>query len=105
MNAAREAEGVAGLPEGLHMHDLRHSGLTYVAFGGVTTKELMRRGGHASPTPALRYQHEAVDRDRGIADALGILYDAPRDRGAKVIPLNRPRHSCAMDSVGVSPEE
>ena len=44
----------------------------------------MRRGGHASPTAALRYQHEAEGRDREIADALGSLFDAPRDRGAHV---------------------
>lgn len=59
------------LPDGLHMHDLRYSGLTYVAHSGVTTKELMRRGGHGSPTAALRYRHEADGRDRAIADALG----------------------------------
>jgi integrase len=58
------------LPDGLHFHDLRHSGLTYVAFGGATTKELMRRGGHASANAALRYQHEAEGRDQEIADAL-----------------------------------
>lgn len=98
VNASRAQEGVAGLPEGLHMHDLRHSGLTYVAHSGVTTKELMRRGGHASPNAALRYQHEADGRDREIADALGILFDAPRDRGGKVTKLERPRHRRAIGS-------
>ena len=44
----------------------------------------MRRGGHASPTAALRYQHEAEGRDREIADALGTLFDAPRDRDGTV---------------------
>ena len=75
VNAARADEGVAGLPEGLHMHDLRHSGLTYVAHSGVTTKELMRRGGHASPNAALRYQHAAQGRDAEIAKALSALVE------------------------------
>ena len=88
VNAPRAAEGVAGLPAGLHFHDLRHSGLTFVARSGVTNKELMARGGHASPTAALRYQHAATDRDREIADALGELFDAPRGRGGKVVPIS-----------------
>ena len=97
VNAARKDEGVAGLPAGLHMHDLRHSGLTFVAHSGATTKELMRRGGHASATAALRYQHEADGRDREIADALGKLFDAPRDRGGKVLRLE-PRDQRAMEA-------
>lgn len=95
VNTERVKAGVTGLPDGLHMHDLRHSGLTYVAHSGVTTKELMRRGGHASPTAALRYQHQADGRDREIADALGRLFDAPREPTAKVLPF-RPRHQRAM---------
>ena len=98
VNASRADEGLAGLPEGLHLHDLRHSGLTYVAHGQVTTKELMRRGGHASPTAALRYQHEAEGRDREIADALGVLFDAPRDRGATVKQI-RPRDIRVMSGA------
>lgn len=76
VNAERDTEGTAPLPAGLPMHDLRHSGLTYVAHSGVTTKELMRRGVHASCTAALRYRHEADGRDREIADALDVLFDA-----------------------------
>jgi len=33
----------------------------------------MRRGGHANPTAALRYQHATEDRDRAIADARAAL--------------------------------
>lgn len=99
VNARRAEAGIPSLPEGLHMHDLRHSGLTYVAHSGVTTKELMRRGGHASPTAALRYQHLADGRDREIADALGKLFDAPREPTGKVL-LFRPRHHRAMEADG-----
>jgi integrase len=57
----------------LHYHDLRHTGLTWAAASGASVAELMRRGGHASPTAALRYQHATEDRDRAIADALAEL--------------------------------
>jgi hypothetical protein len=60
----------------------------------------MRRGGHASPNAALRYQHEADGRDREIADALGALFDSPRNKGGKVVALNRPRDQRAINSVG-----
>jgi integrase len=62
----------AGRPD-LHLHDLRHSGLTWSAATGATTAELTRRGGHASPRAALRYQHATQDRDRALADALADL--------------------------------
>jgi len=62
----------AGRPD-IHLHDLRHSGLTWAAASGASVAELMRRGGHANPRAALRYQHATEDRDRAIADALGNL--------------------------------
>jgi integrase len=55
----------------LHLHDLRHTGLTLAAATGATTVELMYRAGHSSS--AMRYQHATKDRDRIIADALGVL--------------------------------
>ncbi len=57
----------------LHLHDLRHSGLTWTAQTGATTAELMRRAGHASPLIAMRYQHATEDRDRSLAAALEDL--------------------------------
>jgi integrase len=57
----------------LHLHDLRHSGLTWSAAAGATVAELMHRAGHASPAAALRYQHATEDRDRALADALAHL--------------------------------
>lgn len=57
----------------LFYHDLRHSGLTWSAASGASVAELMRRGGHANPTAALRYQHAMENRDRAIADALAKL--------------------------------
>lgn len=61
-----------GRPE-LHLHDLRHTGNTWAAATGASTRELMARMGHSSPDAALRYQHATADRDRVIADALAAL--------------------------------
>lgn len=52
-------------------HDLRHTGATLAAGTGATTRELMSRLGHTSPTIAMGYQHAVRERDRSIADALG----------------------------------
>jgi integrase len=68
----QRARHAIGRPD-LHYHDLRHSGLTWSAASGASVAELMRRGGHANPTAALRYQHATEDRDRVIADALAEL--------------------------------
>jgi len=79
-SAARRA---GGRPD-LHLHDLRHSGLTWAAATGASTAELMMRGGHASPVAALRYQHATQDRDKALADALTDLA-----RPAAVVPIRR----------------
>ncbi len=63
--------------EDLHLHDLRHTGLTLAAATGATTAELMHRAGHASPDAAHRYQHATRNRDQLIADALGELARRP----------------------------
>jgi integrase len=59
----------------LRLHDLRHTGLTLAAATGATTVELMHRAGHSSSVAAMRYQHATKDRDRIIADALGIFVE------------------------------
>ncbi|MGH9070326.1 MAG: tyrosine-type recombinase/integrase [Acidimicrobiales bacterium] len=76
------ARSAAGRPD-LHLHDLRHSGLTWSAASGATLAELMRRGGHATPAAALHYQHASQDRDAVIASALAKL--ATR---AEVVPIS-----------------
>lgn len=68
----QRARKAIGRPD-LFYHDLRHSGLTWSAASGASIAELMRRGGHANPTAALRYQHATEHRDRAIADALADL--------------------------------
>lgn len=60
---------------GFHFHDLGHTGKTFAASTGASTKELMSRMGHSSPRAALTYQHATRDRDRALADALSDLVD------------------------------
>ena len=51
-------------------HDLRHTGQTLAASTGATSKDLMRRLGHASPAASNRYLHAVEGRDAEIAVAL-----------------------------------
>lgn len=83
-----ESAAEAGLPNGFHFHDLRHTGNNLAAASGASTRELMHRMGHASMRAALIYQHATSGRDREIADALGARIE--RDAGRKW-PLGGPR--------------
>jgi integrase len=76
----------AGVEEGLHFHDLRHTANTLAAATGASTKELMARMGHASSRAALLYQHATEDRDAAIARALD---EAWTGHLAPVVELHR----------------
>lgn len=67
-----EARKVVGLPT-LRLHDLRHVALTLAAHAGATTRELMARAGHTTPTMALHYQGVAAGRDAALASRLSEL--------------------------------
>lgn len=73
----------AGRPD-LRFHDLRHTGLTWLAEEGATIRELMDAGGHSSPQVAMTYQHSVDSRRRMFAqrlgDKLGDGIDADRQR-------------------------
>jgi integrase len=64
------ALSVVGL-EGVHMHDLRHTGNQLVANAGANPKELMARMGHDSERAAMIYLHSSRERQRALADAVG----------------------------------
>jgi len=66
------------------LHDLRHLGATLTAATGASTKEIMRRLGHASPRAALIYQHATDDRDAAIGAALSELARPAPIKGAAV---------------------
>jgi integrase len=80
----RRAVEAVGLPP-VRPHELRHTGATLAAATGATTKELMRRMGHATPAAALIYQHAADHRDDEIARALDGLM------GGSVVPIRAVR--------------
>ncbi len=80
------AKAATNAPENLRLHDLRHHALTVAArMPGITTKELMARGGHSSPRAALIYQHATAERDRAISAFLDAqVAEAEITRGAGV---------------------
>jgi integrase len=57
--------------EGIHFHDLRHTGNQLTANAGANPKELMARMGHDSERAALIYLHSTSARQRTLADAVG----------------------------------
>jgi integrase len=70
--AWQTARAPLGLDQ-VHLHDLRHAGLTLAAQTGATTAEVMRRAGHSTARAALMYQHAADSRDAVIAQRLSAL--------------------------------
>ncbi|WP_243715422.1 site-specific integrase [Micromonospora sp. KC207] len=67
----------------LHFHDLRHTGNTFAARTGASTRDLMARMGHDSPQAALIYQHATAEADRAIAQALHEAVRTDRKKGRK----------------------
>lgn len=63
---------VLGVP-GLHFHDLRHTGNTFAAQAGTSTKDLMARMGHDDMRAAVLYQRATSEADRRIAERLSGL--------------------------------
>jgi integrase len=70
--AFQRARDDIGLPR-LTIHDLRHTGNTFAAAAGATTKDLMKRLGHSSDAAARRYLHTVDGRDDEIAKALSEI--------------------------------
>jgi integrase len=56
--------------EGLHFHDLRHTGNMFAASSKAGLRDLMARMGHDSERAAMIYQHEARGADMAITDAI-----------------------------------
>jgi hypothetical protein len=74
--------------EGLHVHDLRHTGNTFAASSGAGLRDLMVRMGHDSERAALIYQHEARGADQRITGAIDAHVQAEK---AKEQPRRRRR--------------
>ena len=93
------ALAAAGL-EGVHLHDLRHTGNQLTANAGANPKELMVRMGHDSERAALIYLHSTGARQHTLADAVGKAASAelakskPR-KTAKPSGTRRARTRCS----------
>ena len=57
--------------EGVHFHDLRHTGNQLTADADANLKELMARMGQDSERAALIYLHSSAARQRVLADEVG----------------------------------
>ncbi len=66
----RRACRIAGVPEGTHLHDCRHAGLTLAAQSGATLRELMDLAGHSTPRAAMIYQHSSQTRVAEVASGM-----------------------------------
>ena len=62
--------------EGLHFHDLRHTGNAFAASSGAGLRDLMARMGHDSERAAIIYQHAARGADEAISDAIDAQVEA-----------------------------
>ncbi|SDM17774.1 tyrosine-type recombinase/integrase [Nonomuraea jiangxiensis] len=82
--------------QGLHFHDLRHTGNTLAAQSGASLADLKARMGHASDRAALIYQHATRDADRKITEALSARVKAEQKKVKKT-----PRKKDDDGSAGV----
>src|SRR5207248_7577984 len=80
--------------EGLHFHDLRHTGNAFAAASGAGLRDLMARMGHDSERAALIYQHEARGADAAITNAIDAHVDAERSQR---------RHDVSAQAGGLAP--
>ncbi len=69
-------------------HDLRHVAMTLAAASGATIADLMARAGHSSPRAAMVYQHANRERDRAIAEAMGLALEEP-EKAVRRLPRGR----------------
>ena len=90
--AWKPAIDAAGL-SGVHIHDLRHAGNTWVANAGANLRELMERMGHSTARAAMIYQHSTSQRQRTVADAVDKAARAElrnaRQKRAKARPTTK----------------
>ena len=69
--------------EGLHFHDLRHTGNVFAAASGAGLRDLMVRMGHDSERAAIIYQHAARGADQAIAEAMDAHVEAQQAGGER----------------------
>jgi integrase len=78
--------------EGIHLHDLRHTGNQLTANAGANPRELMARMGHDSERAAVIYLHSSREHQRALTDAVG---EAARAELAR----SRPRKAAKLEGT------
>jgi hypothetical protein len=73
----------AGLPRGVHVHDLRCTGNTFTAETGASLAGLMNRMGHSSTRTAQIYLHARQERGQEIAATLDKMARRELSRARK----------------------
>ena len=70
----RQIRNIAGLPEGIGLHGLRHSLATHMAMQGAEAAEIMTALGHRDIATSQKYVHWAKDQRQSVAEkaAAGI---------------------------------
>jgi integrase len=83
--------------DGVHLHDLRHTGNQLTGNAGANLKELMARMGHDSEHATLVYLHSSAERQRALADEVGKAATAelakskkPKPSGTRMTRNRRP---------------
>src|SRR5215469_11243970 len=95
------AVGNAGLPSGVDVHDLRHTGNTLTAEAGASLAELMTRMGHSSTRAAKVYLYAREERDRQLADVLDRMARRELKRSGTARNVSRSaRNSCMPSPTG-----
>jgi integrase len=77
--------------EGVHFHDLRHTGNQLTADAGANPKELMARMGQDSERAALIYLHSSAGRQRALADEVGRMAAAALAKAKSAEPSGTQR--------------
>lgn len=81
----------AGRPD-LRIHDLRHTGATWVASSGATVAEIKAFGGWLTWEAASKYQHAEQERMRQLASRMGRIDN--------VIPIKTRQDQTQASTVG-----
>jgi integrase len=90
--------------DGIHLHDLRHTGNQLTANAGANLRELMVRMGHDSERAALIYLHSSAERQRVLADEVGKAATAELAK-VKAAKPSGTRTAHAPDEAGNSDDD
>jgi integrase len=74
--------------EGLRIHDLRHTAISWWIAAGADVKQIAVWAGHSSVATVLdRYGHLLPDRDDGVMEALEAIKQSGKPKDADVVQL------------------